>query len=134
MLKTLSKRVGLIVAAWLIGSTVFGFIPMLLGLFSLQHFEMYQRLQNGYEAFGVWVVYRIGARLLHLSPPSGLQLALIRLTWCFFAYVLVGGSVEVAIGRPTIAAGLSGIPLAIVLYLLLARVRPNAPSPKPSAE
>ena len=121
-LRAILSRVGLFVVAWLVGSAVFGVVADLV--FSPIHStEISQRLVNGYEAFGVWCVYRIGARLFRFRAPRGPMLMLNRLTWCFFAYSLVGGSVEVAVGHPTLAAGVSGIPLAVVLYLLLTRIR-----------
>lgn len=49
----------------------------------------------------------------------------INLTWAFFAYGVVGGAVELVIGRATLAVGLAGIPLAVALYLLLARQQPK---------
>jgi hypothetical protein len=119
-LKTIALHVALVIVAWLIGGGTFGFIPMVM-VEKDHNWDQLQRLTLGFEVFGNWVIYRIGAHLLRFPPPGEGMALLIRMAWCFFTYVLVGGSVEVAIGHPSIAAGLSGIPLGIVLFLLLAR-------------
>jgi hypothetical protein len=124
-LKSIGLRIGLFLVAWFLGSVIFGFLALVLfGPYALDH-ERFMGVQAAYGTFGIWIAYRIGARLLSFPGPRGVMFVVIRLTWCFLAYLIVGASVEVVVGHPTIAAGLSGIPLAVVMFFL--------PWPKPGA-
>jgi hypothetical protein len=117
--KSIGLHAALVLVAWFVGSGVFGFIPMFVAPAAIHdNWALYQKAANAYEVFGIWVVYRIGALLFRFPPPRGIMLILIRLTWCFFAYGIAGGTAELLIGHPTLVAGLAGIPLAIVVFFL----------------
>ena len=125
--KSIGLHAALVLVAWLLGDAIFGTAVIYIAPDSALHnFPMFQKLQTGYGAFGIWVVYRLGASLLRFPPPQGAMFYLVRLTWCFFAYAIVGGTIETMIGHPTPMAGLAGIPLAVVVFFL--------PRPKPKAE
>lgn len=116
--KSIGLRVVLFFVAWFVGSVLFGFLAVgLLAPYAVDH-ERFMEVQAAYGTFGTWIAYRIGARLLSFPGPRGVMFVLIRLTWCFLAYLIVGSSVEVVVGHPTIAAGVAGIPLAIVVFFL----------------
>lgn len=124
--KSIGLHAAFVIVAWFVGSGLFGFIPIFIANPSYVHSGMMQKAISGYEVFGVWAVYRIGARLFRFPGPRGVMFVLIRLTWCIFAYVIVGSSVELIVGHPTLAAGLAGIPLAIVVLFLPRPQKPPA--------
>lgn len=122
MLKTWAIRTALVLIGWLLSGFV-AMIPLLIASKETldNNYTLYQKADTGYILFCIWTTYRLGARGFRLSPPTGYMKATIDLMWVLWSYVIVGGSVELAVGHPTIAAGLSGLPLAVVLYILLKR-------------
>jgi hypothetical protein len=116
--KSIGLHAALVLIAWFVGSGVFGVLPFFMPTPLHADSDLFQRALHVYEASGVWVVYRIGARLFKFPGPTGVMFTLVRLGWCLFAYSIVGGTTEFIIGHPTLAAGVAGIPVAIVVFFL----------------
>jgi len=118
-LKAVGLRTGLILAGWLC-TAITGILPAILAARDAD-LELIKRAETAYEIVTIWAVYRLGARLLRLPLPGRVMRVVLNLAWAVFGYVIVGGTVEILIGHPTLAAGVAGLSFAIVLYLLLAR-------------
>jgi len=119
LLKASSLRIVLVLVGW-IATGVTALIPVIISARSAET-ALIQRAETAYEIVTIWAVYRLGARVLRFPPPRGGMHVIINVVWAVFSYVIIGGSVEVMIGAPTLAAGLAGIPFGIVFYLLIAR-------------
>ena len=125
--KSIGLHAALVLIAWFVGSGVFGLIPDFIAPRTLPvSSPLLHKATMAYELFGIWAVYRIGARLFGFPGPKGAMFVLVRLAWCFFAFTTLGGTVELLIGHPTIVAGLAGIALAIAVFFL-----PWPPKPLP---
>lgn len=51
--KSIGLHVVLVIIAWVLGSAIFGFIPIIMANSSYQHTETLRNSMTGYEAFGV---------------------------------------------------------------------------------
>jgi hypothetical protein len=128
-MKAVALRIGLVLFAWLLGSVLAMFLMIFVGRQALDtNHRLYDNANSAYILFFSWAMYRMEAYLARLPLPRGKMRTVINLTWAILAYTVVGGSVELVVGGPTLAAGLSGIPFAVVLYLLLARQQSPVPS------
>ena len=116
--KSIVLHVALVLIAWLVGTSVFGTLVAIIPTPLAAGSALFQKVINAYEIFGFWLVYRVGARLFRFSGPTGAMFIIIRLTWCLLTYFIVGGTAEAMIGHPTLVAGLSGIPVAVLVFFL----------------
>lgn len=116
-------RVALLVVAWIVGGATFGMIPLFFPDPS-GGAERLSGMETGFSTCDIWVFYRIGAQLpfLRLPKPRGKMLAAIRWGWTIFAYVFTAGVVIAAIGHPSIAAAIVGLPAAIAVYVFLGQL------------
>lgn len=115
------KRVGLVLLSWIMAGSTFGFIPLLLDRVSTA--ERLETESAGFTTVGIWFFYRIGARAFHFARPKGRMRVAVDIGWTLFVYSFVAGVIVAAVGHPTLAGFIVGLPAAILTYFFLSRER-----------
>jgi len=118
-------RIGFVLVGYLCTAATGTVIILFLG--SISNHNDWDRIDKLSSVAALMVVigaYRFGAWKAGFPKPGRIVRTLLNITWAVLTFVVVGGTVEIAIGHPNIGSGIAGIVAAVLVYMIVNR-RPN---------
>jgi len=121
--KGFALRVGIVLFGWFVTAfTGMAFTLLLDEIGGAEHdFDRITKVTGVAALMVIIGVYRVAARKFKFRKPSRVVRVALNITWVVLTFFAVGGTVEIAVGHPNIAAGISGIVAAVLVCMLVSR-------------